>query len=198
MKSGYLPHSDLLCEEWKITNRFNLSKKFTIYEKYDPPIILIFVKPFTSLKDLTNCKAALQNRDLHRIWLISEGYGYWKKQTFLENGSNNRCYFYRNNRQDKKIEVFDKRQIPLSSGGIYTTHPFSINIKKPYFINGEFVGVEGEFTYRKDTNETFAKAIEYHIQEEKKQYNPRAILNKPTAKKLLEKLYLILLNKLEG
>ena len=194
----HLAFQDLLFQEWKITNRFNLKRKFTICERADLGVNLIFVKPFTSVKDLAHCKAALQNSELARIWLIKQGYGCWKKQSFLENGGNSRCYFYCKDKKNKKTEVFDKRRIPLTSRGNYITHPFSIDVKRPYFSNGKFVGVEGDFTYRKDTNETFAKAIEYRIQEAKKGFCPRAFLNKPTAKKLLQKLYLLLLHKLEG
>lgn len=197
MITKYPPLSDLLSEDWKITNRFDLKGKFTIYERTDLPIILIFVKPFTSLNDLSRCKAALQNSEIAKVWLIKDEYGSWKKQSFLENGDNSRCYFYRYDRR-RKNEVYDKRRIPVTSGGIYITHPFTIDVNKTYFSNGEFVEVEGDFTHRKRRCETFAKAIECRVHEAKKLFDPRAFLNKTTAKKLLQKLYLILLHKLEG
>lgn len=198
MKSKKTHVLDLLSLEWKPSDGFDSKGQFSIYEKNDPPLLLIFVQPSVSLKELANCKTALQNSAFSRVWLIKESKSSWQSQDFLENSGNSRCYFYRFDRKMRKLQAFDKRKVQKPSGTPYLTHPFSIDLDKPYWVGGELAGLAGDFAHRKNTCKTFAKTIDGAMQKSEKQGNLRSFFSKTTAKTLLHELYHIVLNKLES
>lgn len=129
---------------------------------YSPSVNAVFLcAPFaSSAKKIKQCKSALQSDPHPHIWLIPKRkWGKWNVRNALEKDSKTKSYFYEISLKGS-VHFFDQRKLFTKEGAAYLTHLFTIYPDKPYFLDGTWHGLEGDFSYRMLYHPRFTKALQ--------------------------------------
>ena len=174
---------------------YRIREDFTsliVYQSEKLGITYILPFPWCKNKEIEKCKDALQDLPTLKIWLVLYlPLAGWNRQRFIETNTQTRCYFY----QIKKgrCVAFDRRKLSIEEKEIYITHPFSINLEKPYET-----GLQGDFAFRMKQDRNFAKAINQRLSFLKNRpARWKSLTKKNTYKTGFLALYEFLLKKLE-